>query len=67
MLCRNIGIISRGELIEDTSMKALLKKLDVETFILDLSPDSQVKSLEGVNWTQVDDHTLEVEVSQQLA
>ncbi|MBV7297876.1 ABC transporter ATP-binding protein [Enterovibrio paralichthyis] len=64
MLCRNIGIISRGELIEDTSMKALLKKLDVETFILDLSPDSQVKSLEGVNWTQVDDHTLEVEVSQ---
>lgn len=62
MLCRNIGIINRGELIEDTSMKALLKKLDVETFILDLAPDSKVPSLEGVTWTQVDDHTLEVDV-----
>ncbi|WP_325891622.1 ABC transporter ATP-binding protein [Grimontia sp. NTOU-MAR1] len=62
MLCRNIGIINRGELIEDTSMKALLKKLDVETFVLDLAPDSLVKSLEGVQWVQVDDHTLEVDV-----
>lgn len=62
MLCRNIGIINRGELIEDTSMKALLKKLDVETFVLDLAPDSSVKSLEGVQWVQIDDHTLEVDV-----
>ncbi|AMG30203.1 ABC transporter ATP-binding protein [Grimontia hollisae] len=62
MLCRNIGIINRGELIEDTSMKALLKKLDVETFILDLVPDSRVEHLEGVKWVQLDDHTLEVDV-----
>lgn len=66
MLCRNIGIINRGELIEDTSMKALLKKLDVETFILDLAPDSKVPSLEGVTWTQVDDHTLEVDVHKDM-
>ncbi len=38
MLCRNIGIIQRGELIENTSMKALLSKLKSETFILDLAP-----------------------------
>lgn len=62
MLCRNIGIINRGELIEDTSMKALLKKLDVETFILDLAPGSRVEHLEGVKWVQLDDHTLEVDV-----
>ncbi len=62
MLCRNIGIINRGELVEDTSMKTLLKKLDVETFVLDLSPDSKVTNLESVKWQQVDDHTLEVEV-----
>ncbi|PML77564.1 ABC transporter ATP-binding protein [Enterovibrio norvegicus] len=62
MLCRNIGIINRGELVEDTSMKALLKKLDVETFVLDLAPDSKVTHLENVKWLQVDDHTLEVEV-----
>ncbi len=43
-------------------MKALLKKLDVETFILDLVPDSRVEHLEGVKWVQLDDHTLEVDV-----
>ncbi|MDD1791954.1 ABC transporter ATP-binding protein [Enterovibrio makurazakiensis] len=62
MLCRNIGIINRGELVEDTSMKALLKKLDVETFVLDLAPDSKVAQLNDVKWHQIDDHTLEVEV-----
>ncbi|WP_332308958.1 ATP-binding cassette domain-containing protein [Enterovibrio coralii] len=62
MLCRNIGIINRGELIENTSMKALLQKLDVETFVLDLAPNSKVSALDGVTWQQVDDHTLEVEV-----
>ncbi len=34
-LCRNIGIIDAGKLIENTSMKHLLSQLDIETFILD--------------------------------
>lgn len=38
MLCRNIGIIQSGELIENTSMKNLLSKLQYETFIFDLEP-----------------------------
>lgn len=38
MLCRNIGIIQHGELVENTSMKSLLSKLKSETFILDLAP-----------------------------
>lgn len=38
MLCRNIGIIQRGELVENTSMKALLGKVVSETFILNLAP-----------------------------
>ena len=33
MLCRNIGIIQSGELIENTSMKHLLAKLQFETFL----------------------------------
>ncbi len=61
-LCRNIGIISRGELIENTSMRALLAKLDVETFILDLAPNCQVKELDGVKWQQLDEVTLEIEI-----
>ena len=36
MLCRNIGIIDKGRLIENTSMKSLLGKLGRETFLLDL-------------------------------
>ncbi|RBP84627.1 ABC transporter ATP-binding protein [Marinomonas rhizomae] len=35
-LCRNIAIISAGEIVENTSVKALLKTLNQETFILDL-------------------------------
>ncbi|PCS21556.1 ABC transporter ATP-binding protein [Candidatus Enterovibrio escicola] len=62
ILCRNIGIINRGILIEDTTMKDLLKKLDVETFILDLAPESKVVHIKGVKWQQINDHTLEVEV-----
>ena len=34
-LCRNIGIIDEGIIIENTSMKQLLSQLDMETFILD--------------------------------
>ena len=34
-LCRNIAIIDKGEILENTSMKSLLKTLTIETFILD--------------------------------
>ena len=36
-LCRNIAIINRGKIIENTSMKVLLAKLHAEIFVLDLS------------------------------
>ncbi|MFP2771036.1 ABC transporter ATP-binding protein [Oceanisphaera sp. KMM 10153] len=62
MLCRNIGIIDKGRLVENTSMKGLLGKLNVETFILDLATDCREPFLSGFNWQLLDDHTLEVEV-----
>jgi len=62
MLCRNIGIIQRGELVENTSMKNLLGKLKSETFILDLAPHSPLPKLDGFNFKLVDTSTLEVEV-----
>ena len=62
MLCRNIGIIQHGTLVENTSMKALLSKLKSETFILDLAPKSPVPKLEGYQYQLVDTSTLEVEV-----
>jgi len=62
MLCRNIGIIQRGELVENTSMKALLGKVVSETFILDLAPHTVPAVLEGFQYEVIDSTTLEVEV-----
>lgn len=36
-LCRNIAIIDQGNILENTSKKALLSKLNLETYILDTS------------------------------
>ncbi|MGL5290454.1 MAG: ABC transporter ATP-binding protein [Vibrionaceae bacterium] len=66
-LCRNIGIINKGELIENTSMKALLQKLTVETFLFDLTPFSQPIDLPGLKWKMVDNNTLEVELDKKLS
>ncbi|MFW7433624.1 ABC transporter ATP-binding protein [Vagococcus carniphilus] len=62
MLCRNIGIIQAGELIENTSMKTLLSKLQYETFIFDLEPYEKKPEIVGYKTQWDDDLTLEVEV-----
>ncbi|MGR5339658.1 ABC transporter ATP-binding protein [Vibrio astriarenae] len=62
MLCRNIGIINRGELIENTSMKSLLGKLKVETFILDLEEGSPEPKLNGVSRQMFSNGSLEIEI-----
>ncbi|MBL1224130.1 ABC transporter ATP-binding protein [Enterococcus sp. BWR-S5] len=62
MLCRNIGIIQSGELIENTSMKSLLGKLQFETFIFDLAPFDKTPEIVGYNSTFEDERTLAVEV-----
>ncbi|MBZ9611155.1 ABC transporter ATP-binding protein [Rheinheimera maricola] len=61
-LCRNIAIIDKGLIIENTSMKALLSKLTRETFVLDLASDASAVSLEGINWRTLDGHSIEVDV-----
>jgi ABC-2 type transport system ATP-binding protein len=68
-LCRNIAIIDRGSIIEHTSVKRLLAKLDVETFVFDLTtPAASLPALDGgVRLHLVDDHTLEVEVPKEQA
>ena len=62
-LCRNIAIIDHGELVENTDMKSLLQKLDVELFILDTREAlSAPPQLEGFHCRLRDPNTLEVEV-----
>ncbi|TMP36714.1 ABC transporter ATP-binding protein [Pseudoalteromonas rubra] len=63
LLCRNIAIIDQGKIVEHTTIKALLAKLDKETFVLDLKAPINPVKLEGYEYTLTDDHTLEVEVA----
>jgi ABC-2 type transport system ATP-binding protein len=62
-LCRNIAIINRGQIVEHSSMKNLLRRLHREVFILDCVenlPDSMI--IPEFIVRRMDDHTLEVEV-----
>lgn len=62
MLCRNIGIIQKGQLIEDTSMKSLLAKLQFETIILDIESSGQMPVIKGYQSELMDEGSLSVEV-----
>lgn len=62
MLCRNIGIIQKGQLIEDTSMKSLLAKLQFETIILDIESSGQMPVIKGYESELMDEGSLSVEV-----
>ncbi|WP_207282663.1 ABC transporter ATP-binding protein [Pseudomonas sp. FW300-N2F2] len=62
-LCRNIGIIDHGTIVENTSMRQLLSQLHVETFLLDLKHDLKTApQLVGYPARLMDSHTLEVQV-----
>lgn len=61
-LCRNIAIIDKGLIIENTSMKSLLAKLTRETFVLDLATEPAAIKLDGVNWRPLDGNSIEVDV-----
>ena len=58
-LCRNIGIIDHGEIIADTSMRDLLRKLDVQGFVLDLeNPLDELPNIDGFEIRLEDPYTL---------
>src|SRR3974377_2367355 len=63
-LCRNVAIIEGGRIIERDSMANVLRKLQTEVFVLNLSEPRHVSpQLAGFKSSLTDDHTLEVEVS----
>lgn len=61
-LCNRIAIIRDGEVIENTDKKALLKKLDHETFVFEISSPIQggIPDLSGVSFSVIDETTIEV-------
>ena len=67
-LCRNLAIIDKGRIIEQGPMKALLAKLDVEGFLLDVEGvlPPALPGIEGVTLVREDDHTLDVEKPREM-
>lgn len=65
MLCRNIGIIDQGKLVQRTTMKNLINQLNIETFIFDLAEDAPKISLENCHYRRIDATTLEVDVKKE--
>jgi len=62
-MCNNIAILNKGEVIESTSMKELLSRLQVETFVLDLKePLETVPADCELTIHQRDPSTIEVEL-----
>ncbi|MEJ6679019.1 MAG: ABC transporter ATP-binding protein [OM182 bacterium] len=68
-LCRNIAIIDHGRIVENTSMRALLKALDKQTYIVELA--TPIESLPNwgdapVSATRIDAHSFEITVAATL-
>ena len=65
-LCRNIAIIDHGEIVENTSMKELLAKLDVQSFVIDLEhPIESAPELSHFTFKLQDPSTLIVAIDKQ--
>ena len=62
-LCRNIAIINKGIIIENTAMKSLIKQLEQETFVLDTrEPITETPRIPGFVIHKTDSQALEVEI-----
>ncbi len=62
-LCRNIAIINHGEIVEHSSIRDLLRRLQREVFIIDTDDVLPAEVMLGdFVVRRVDDHSLEVEV-----
>ncbi|GGA80254.1 multidrug ABC transporter ATP-binding protein [Neiella marina] len=65
LLCRNIGIINKGQIVTNTSMRDLLATLNVETFVLDLSAPADSVTLNDFDWRTVNESSIEVDVAKE--
>jgi ABC-2 type transport system ATP-binding protein len=61
-LCRNIAIIDHGKVVHDSSMRALLRGLKMETYVLEIESDGADISIEK-GWRKRDDCSIEIDVS----
>ena len=60
-LCNQIAIIANGKIVENTSKRALLRKLNKETFLFDtMGPVTEILPLENTEFSLVDETTIAV-------
>jgi len=60
-LCRNVAIIDRGRIVQNTSTKELLRQLTKEVFILDTQEElTELPPIGDYQGQLIDSHTLEV-------
>lgn len=65
-LCRNITIIDKGEIIQESDTRTLVRQLSRETFIFDVTNDlDSAPEIEGYETRLVDPHCFEVTVQDQ--
>lgn len=67
-LCRGIAIINKGTIIENTTIKQLLSRLNTETIVVDLKqPATEIPNLSQCETHQLDDTTLEINFPKSLS
>lgn len=65
-LCKNVAIIDNGNVIENTSTRELLSRLQREIYVLDLhQPLDRLPEFSRGKWSLVDSTTLEVDISKE--
>jgi len=64
-LCRNIAIIDSGNIVEHDRMSRVLRKLHLETFVLDVDETlPEIVTADGYTVRRISDYTLEVDKPQ---
>jgi len=67
-LCKNIAIIDKGKIIENTSMKSLLQTLNHQTFVFTtIEPIDTMPDLDPLIGAKVDANTFELRIDNQLS
>jgi len=62
-LCRNLAIIDHGKILEECPIQDLVRRLEVQTFVLDLAAAVTIEKLpSGFQVRQIDPSRLEIDV-----
>jgi ABC-2 type transport system ATP-binding protein len=64
-LCKHVAIIDHGEIIEHANMRALINRLNAQTFVLDVDHIPDALALQNFPFKILDNISLEVEITRE--